>query len=134
MNRDIVANEMALPEGTGSKGLRPVTIGTLAILERMGNQAVPALLGLPGPKLTENLNALMEVAYVHTLDEQGIRECVDALFEDPDIIRKEALDWGMDKGLEEVAGIVRDLLHEGARIANSMTEPVKRKASGRKNA
>lgn len=134
MNRDIVANEMALPEGTGKSGLRPVTIGTLAILERLGNQAVPALLGLPGPKLTDNINALMEVAYIHTLEDYELSECVDRLFDDPDLVKKAAIEWGTDKTLDYIAETVSNLLHEGARIASSMTEPVKKKASGRKNA
>lgn len=133
MNRDVISNEMALPEGTGERGLRPITIGTLAILERMGNQAVPALLGLPGPKLTDSLNALAEIAYIHSLDEQGIRECVDMLFDNPDDVRKAAIEWGVDKDVNDIAGIVSELLHEGARVAGSMTEPVKRKATSRKN-
>lgn len=124
---------MALPESSRSV-MRPVTISTMAIMERLGNPLTQMLLGLGnGANITDDVNALLEMVFIHSLDDEELSYIVDDVLNNPESVKKQALQWGMCKELPEIAEMVKELLIEKGRIEGSMTEPVKKEASKRKN-
>lgn len=124
---------MALPESS-RRVMRPVTISTMAIMERLGNPLTQMLLGLGnGANITDDVNALLEMVFIHNLDDEELSYIVDDVLNNPESVKKQALQWGMGKELPEIAEMVKELLIEKGRIEGSMTEPVKKEASKRKN-
>lgn len=87
MDRSIIDNDLALPQGN-EQDIKPITIGTLAILERLGCSSLPILMGVQQGNLLDNLEDLLLVLYVHVQDEQGIRDIVDKIYSDPESVQK----------------------------------------------
>lgn len=87
MDRSIIDNDLALPQGN-EQDIKPITIGTLAILERLGCSSLPILMGVQQGNLLDNLEDLLLVLYVHVQDEQGIRNIVDKIYSDPESVQK----------------------------------------------
>lgn len=131
MDRSIINNDFGLPQGN-DKQIKPITIGTLAILERLGCRSLPILMGVQQGNLLDNLEDLLLVLYVHMQDEQGIRDIVDKIYEDPESIQKAAIIMGTQKSTDEVAELLHLLLYDTDRIAASNTESIS-KASKSKN-
>lgn len=132
MDRSIIDNDFGLPEGNNHE-LKPISIGTLAILERLGCSSLPILMGLQQGNLLDNLEDLLLVLYVHVQDEQGIRDIVDKIYSDPESVQKSAIMYGTTKTTDEVAKLLQSLLYDTDRIASSNTESIG-KASKSKNA
>lgn len=87
MDRSIIDNDFGLPQGN-EQDIKPITIGTLAILERLGCSSLPILMGVQQGNLLDNLEDLLLVLYVHVQDEQGIRNIVDEIYSDPESVQK----------------------------------------------
>lgn len=87
MDRSIIDNDFGLPQGN-EQDIKPISIGTLAILERLGCSSLPILMGVQQGNLLDNLEDLLLVLYVHVQDEQGIRDIVDRLYSDPESVQK----------------------------------------------
>lgn len=132
MDRSIIDNDFGLPEGNNQQ-LKPITIGTLAILERLGCASLPILMGVKDGNLLDNLEDLLLVLYVHVQDEQGIRDIVDRLYSDPESVQKSAILYGTTKTTDEVAQLLQRLLYDKERIEASNTESIG-KGSKSKNA
>lgn len=132
MERSIIDNDLALPQGN-EQDIKPITIGTLAILERLGCSSLPILMGVQQGNLLDNLEDLLLVLYVHVQDEQGIRDIVDKIYSDPESVQKQAIMFGTTKTTDEVAQLLQRLLYDTDRIASSNTESIG-KASKSKNA
>lgn len=130
MERSIIANDIALPEGNARNGeIRPITIGTLAILERLGCESLPILMGLKQGNLLDNLEDLLLVLYVHVQDDCGLIDLVNRLYEDPESIHKESIMFGASKSTDEISSMLHTLLYDKERIEASTTEPVKKSRS-----
>lgn len=87
MDRSIIDNDFGLPQGN-EQDIKPISIGTLAILERLGCSSLPILMGVQQGNLLDNLEDLLLVLYVHVQDEQGIRDIVDKIYSDPESVQK----------------------------------------------
>lgn len=93
--------------------MRPVTISTMAIMERLGNPLTQMLLGLGnGANITDDVNALLEMVFIHSLDDEELSYIVDDVLNNPESVKKQALQWGMGKELPEIAEMVKELLIE----------------------
>ncbi len=128
MNRSIIENEMCLPHGETETQMRPITIGTLAILERLGNPLVGTLIGVGNAQFTDSVENLLELFYIHSVDDSQLYSIVDALYTDPDSVKKDAVLWGKDMSVDEIADNLNKLLHQQGLIQGSMVETVKNKA------
>lgn len=87
MDRTIIDNDFGLPQGN-EQDIKPITIGTLAILERLGCSSLPILMGVKDGNLLDNLEDLLLTLFVHVQDEQGIRDIVDKIYTDPESVQK----------------------------------------------
>ena len=134
MNRETVFNDMALPAAeTG--GLRHITLGTLAMLERLGNPCLPFLLGTATGEetWTDHVEGIAEVLYLHQR-ETDLSETVATLMQDPVQVHASALSWASNVSEAEASRMLVELLQESRRVKGSMVEPVKVEAAKRKNA
>lgn len=78
---------MALPESSRSV-MRPVTISTMAIMERLGNPLTQMLLGLgDGANITDDVNALLEMVFIHSLDDEELSYIVDDVLNNPESVK-----------------------------------------------
>lgn len=127
MNRSIISNEMALPERESGSAveLRPVTIGSLAVLERLGCESLPILMGLKQGNLSDHLEDMLLVLYIHLQDNEGLCDIVDKMYDDPEAIRKDAIMYGTTRSIEELSGLLGKLLYDKDMIAGSTTESIK---------
>lgn len=133
MNRETVFNDMALPAAeTG--GLRHITLGTLAMLERLGNPCLPLLLGTASEEeqWTDHVDGMAEVLYLHRR-ETDLSETVATLLQDPLQVHARALSWASNVSEVEASRMLVELLQESRRVKESMVEPVKKEAGSRKN-
>ena len=67
---------MCLPNGGAEGELRQVTIGTLSILERLGNPLVGTLIGVGDAKFTDSVENLLELFYIHSLNDDELYDVV----------------------------------------------------------
>lgn len=130
MDRSIIDNDLALPSGN-EQDIKPITIGTLAILERLGCSSLPILMGVKDGNLLDNLEDLLLVLYVHVQDEQGIRDIVDKIYSDPESVQKSAIMYGTTKTTDEVAQLLQKLLYDKERIEASNTESISKGAKSK---
>lgn len=133
MRRELIQNEMALPsrQNVVEGKMRPISIATLAILERLGNPLVSLIVGVSdgSVKFTDSVEDLLELFYVHSVDDEELYNIVDRLFDNPDEIKKNAIVWGCDMNINDIAKNLNELLHQQDIIQGSMVETVKKRAS-----
>lgn len=132
MNRSIISNEMCLPQGEVEGELRQVTIGTLSILERLGNPLVGTLIGVGDAKFTDSVENLLELFYIHSLNDDELYQVVQMMYTDPTEIKKAAIMWGRDMSMNEIANNLNRLINQQEMIEGSMVEGVKKKAKSSK--
>lgn len=134
MDRSIIQNEVCLPtrQNVTENKMRPITIATLAILERLGNPLVGLIVGVSdgSVKFTDSVENLLELFYVHSVDDEELYTIVDRLYDKPDEIKKDAIMWGKDMNINDIAKNLNDLLHQQGLIQGSMVESVKKGARG----
>lgn len=131
MNRSIIENQMSLPIGRVEGQMREVTIGTLAILERLGNPLVGTLIGVGDAKFTDSVENLLELFYIHSVDDEQLYSIVNNVFDDPESVKKEAILWGNEMSLDDIASNLRKLLNQQEMIEGSMVESVKKQAKSK---
>lgn len=131
MNRSIIENEMCLPNGKAEGKMRPISIATLSILERLNNPLVSLIVGVSdgSVKFTDSIENLLELFYVHSVGDEELYNIVDRLFDNPDDIKKDAIMWGCDMDINDIAKNLNDLLHQQGLIQGSMVESVKKGAA-----
>lgn len=112
-------NETALPDVQRDKSVRPVSIGSLAILERLGNPLVATIIGVGDAKFTDNLEHLLELFYVHSVSESDYQDIVRNI-NDPDEIRRQAIVWGSGIGIQETAERLQEILYQSELVQGSM--------------
>lgn len=120
---------MCLPAAPAESGkMRPITISTLAILERLGNPLVSLIVGVSdgSVQFTDSVENLLELFYVHSVDDNGLYEITDKMFRDPDEVKKDAIMWGKDMDVQDIAKNLHELLHQQGLIQGSMVESVKK--------
>lgn len=131
MDRSIIENEMCIPQHNAEGQMRPISIGTLSILERLGNPLVALIVGVDSDaKFTDSVEDLLELFYIHSVDEEQFYNIVDKLYDAPDEIKKEAIIWGKDMDINGIAVSLRQLLHQQELIQGSMVESVKHNVKG----
>lgn len=125
---------MVLPPPASAR-MQHITLGSLAILERLGNPCLPFLLGTAPEteRWTDHIDGIAEVLFLH-LPDTDLSEVVTSLLESPALVRERALQWACTVDETEAAGLLVELLEESRRVRASMVEPVKKTVSGRKNA
>lgn len=111
--------------------MREVTIGTLAILERLGNPLVGTLIGVGDAKFTDSVENLLELFYIHSVDDEQLYSIVNNVFDDPESVKKEAILWGNEMSLDDIASNLRKLLNQQEMIEGSMVESVKKQAKSK---
>lgn len=133
MRRELIQNEMALPsrQNVVEGKMRPISIATLSILERLGNPLVSLIVGVSdgSVKFTDSVENLLELFYIHSVDDEELYNIVDRLFDAPDEIKKNAIIWGCDMNINDIAKNLNELLHQQDIIQGSMVETVKKRAS-----
>lgn len=138
MRRELIQNEMALPsrQNVVEGKMRPISIATLSILERLGNPLVSLIVGVSdgSVKFTDSVENLLELFYIHSVDDEELYNIVDRLFDNPDEIKKNAIVWGCDMNINDIAKNLNELLHQQDIIQGSMVESVKKRAKGSKKA
>lgn len=122
---------MSLPIGRVEGQMREVTIGTLAILERLGNPLVGTLIGVGDAKFTDSVENLLELFYIHSVDDEQLYSIVNNVFDDPESVKKEAILWGNEMSLDDIASNLRKLLNQQEMIEGSMVESVKKQAKSK---
>lgn len=117
MNRSIIDNEFCLPQRQAQG--RKISIGTLAMLERLGNPLVGTIMGLGDAKFTDSVEHLLQVLWLHSVDEQEFRNILREI-DNVSECRMRAIVWGQDMAVNELADRLNTLLSESDMIASSM--------------
>lgn len=133
MDRSIIQNEMTLPEIPVSKQkMRKVSIGSLAILERLGNPLVATIIGVGDAKFTDSIEDLLELFYVHSVDDEAYYDIVNNI-DNPEEIKRQSIMWGSNMNISDIAKNLAELMKQSELVQGSMVESVKTNAKGRKN-
>lgn len=133
MDRSIIQNEMTLPEIPVSKQkMRKVSIGSLAILERLGNPLVATIIGVGDAKFTDSIEDLLELFYVHSVDDEAYYDIVNNI-DSPEEIKRQSILWGSNMNISDIAKNLAELMKQSELVQGSMVESVKTNAKGRKN-
>lgn len=133
MDRSIIQNEMTLPEIPANvQKMRKVSIGSLAILERLGNPLVATIIGVGDAKFTDSIEDLLELFYVHSVDDEGYYDIVNNI-DNPEEIKRQSIMWGSNMNISDIAKNLAELMKQSELVQGSMVESVKTNAKGRKN-
>lgn len=133
MNRSILENQMALPEVEAKEGtMRAISLGSLAILEQLGNPLVYTVMGIGDVQFTDSAVNLLELLYVHTVSDEEYYDIVRNIHQ-PEIIKQQAIMWGSNMGVNNITEKVRELMITSELIKSSMVESAKKKANKSKN-
>lgn len=133
MDRSIIQNEMTLPEiPVKLQKMRKVSIGSLAILERLGNPLVATIIGVGDAKFTDSIEDLLELFYVHCVDDEAYYDIVNSI-DNPEEIKRQSILWGSNMSISRIAEDLAELMKQSELVQGSMVESVKTNAKGRKN-
>lgn len=133
MDRSIIQNEMTLPEiPVKLQKMRKVSIGSLAILERLGNPLVATIIGVGDAKFTDSIEDLLELFYVHSVDDEAYYDIVNNI-DNPEEIKRQSILWGSNMNISDIAKNLAELMKQSELVQGSMVESVKTNAKGRKN-
>lgn len=133
MDRSIIQNEMTLPEiPVKLQKMRKVSIGSLAILERLGNPLVATIIGVGDAKFTDSIEDLLELFYVHCADDEAYYDIVNNI-DNPEEIKRQSILWGSNMSISRIAEDLAELMKQSELVQGSMVESVKTNAKGRKN-
>ncbi len=133
MDRSIIQNEMTLPEIPAKlQKMRKVSIGSLAILERLGNPLVATIIGVGDAKFTDSIEDLLELFYVHSVDDEAYYDIVNSI-DNPEEIKRQSILWGSNMNISDIAKNLAELMKQSELVQGSMVESVKTNAKGRKN-
>ena len=133
MDRSIIQNEMTLPEIPAKlQKMRKVSIGSLAILERLGNPLVATIIGVGDAKFTDSIEDLLELFYVHSVDDKAYYDIVNNI-DNPEEIKRQSILWGSNMNISDIAKNLAELMKQSELVQGSMVESVKTNAKGRKN-
>lgn len=133
MDRSIIQNEMTLPEiPVKLQKMRKVSIGSLAILERLGNPLVATIIGVGDAKFTDSIEDLLELFYVHCVDDEAYYDIVNNI-DNPEEIKRQSILWGSNMSISRIAEDLAELMKQSELVQGSMVESVKTNAKGRKN-
>lgn len=134
MDRSIIQNEMTLPEiPVKLQKMRKVSIGSLAILERLGNPLVATIIGVGDAKFTDSIEDLLELFYVHSVNDEAYYDIVNNI-DNPEEIKRQSILWGSNMNISDIAKNLAELMKQSELVQGSMVESVKTNAKGRKNA
>lgn len=92
MDRSIIGNTMVLPTAPAKEG-RQITIGSLAILERLGNPLAFTILGIGNRQFTDSAADLLELLYIHSVDNETYYDIIRQL-DNQQSIKQDAIMWG----------------------------------------
>lgn len=124
---------MALPEVEAKEGtMRAISLGSLAILEQLGNPLVYTVMGIGDVQFTDSAVNLLELLYVHTVSDEEYYDIVRNIHQ-PEIIKQQAIMWGSNMGVNNITEKVRELMITSELIKSSMVESAKKKANKSKN-
>lgn len=118
---------MALPATPVKEG-RVISLGSLAILERLGNPLAATILGVGDRSFTDSAADLLELLYIHSVNDNDYYDIVRQIG-DPTAIRQQAIVWGSEINVNELSTRIRELMIASDLIKGSMVESAKKKAT-----
>lgn len=108
MDRSIIGNSMVLPTPP-TKGGRAISLGSLAVMERLGNPLTFTLLGIGDAQFTDSAEHLLELLYVHGVDDSTYYDII-ANIDNPAAIKQQAMLWGSSLSINDITDKVRALM------------------------
>lgn len=123
---------MVLPTPPTKEG-RAISLGSLAVMERLGNPLTFTLLGIGDAQFTDSAEHLLELLYVHGVDDSTYYDIINNI-DNPAAIKQQAMLWGSSLNINDITDKVRALMQASDMIQGSMVGAAKKQANAsRKN-
>lgn len=123
-NRDNTNFDSTIPGDATISGVRPVSMGSIALLQLTNNPVGTAILG--GKDIPfDDCEAMLQFAYIHTHDIKEITPMILRFKSEPELFISKVLEWGMDITPDDMLNIYMDIMRDRDNIKNSRTLSIK---------
>lgn len=123
-NRDNTNFDSTIPGDATISGVRPVSMGSIALLQLINNPVGTAILsGKDIP--VDNCEAMLQFAYIHTHDIKEITPMILRFKSEPEAFLTKVIEWGMNVTPDDMLSIYLDIMRDRDNIKNARTISIK---------
>lgn len=119
-NRDNTNFDSTIPNDATVSGVRPVSMGSIALLQLIDNPIGTAL--LRGEDIPfENSMAMLQFAYIHTHNLEDLTHDVLKFKAEPEALFNKVVQWGVEISPNDMLNIYVDIMRDRDNIKNAKT-------------
>ena len=123
-NRETTFFNSSIPNNETVSGIRPVSIGSIALLQMLNNQFAGVMLN--GDELPiNNILAMLEFVYIHTNDQSEVAREIMKSRPNPESFTEKIINYGLNIDLDELVIFIRDIMRDKDNINNAKTKSIK---------
>ena len=125
--------EAGIPNDATISGIRKVSIGSISLLQMIGNPFASVMLSGGDLPLNDPV-AIMQFVYLHTAPIEQVTNEVLRYKVEPEIFTKSCLEFGMQISTEKLVECLHDIMNDRDNIQNAKTKTIdENKGSKSKN-
>lgn len=125
--------EATIPNDATLSGIRKVSIGSISLLQMIGNPFASVMLSGGDLPLNDPV-AIMQFVYLHTAPIEQVTNEIMRYKVEPDVFTKSCLEFGMQISTEKLVEYMHDIMNDRDNIQNAKTKTIdENKGSKSKN-
>lgn len=126
--------EAGIPDDATLSGIRKVSIGSISLLQMIGNPFASVMLSGGDLPLNDPV-AIMQFVYLHTAPIEQVTNEIMRYKVEPEIFTKSCLEFGMKISTEKLVEYLHDIMNDRDNIQNAKTKTIdENKGNKSKNA
>lgn len=122
--------EAGIPNDATLSGIRKVSIGSISLLQMLGNPFASVMLSGGDLPLNDPV-AIMQFVYLHTAPIEQVTNEVLRYKVEPDIFTKSCLEFGMQISTEKLVEYIHDIMNDRDNIQNAKTKSIDENKGGK---
>ena len=115
--------EATIPNDATISGIRKVSIGSISLLQMLGNPFASVMLSGGDLPLNDPV-AIMQFVYLHTAPIEQVTNEVLRYKVEPDIFNKSCLEFGFGISTEKLVECMHDIMNDRDNIQNAKTKSI----------
>lgn len=115
--------EATIPNDATISGIRKVSIGSISLLQMIGNPFASVMLSGGDLPLNDPV-AVMQFVYLHTAPIEQVTSEVLRYKIEPDLFNKSCLDFGMQISTNKLVEYMHDIMNDRDNIQNAKTKTI----------
>lgn len=121
-----------IPNDTTLSGIRKVSIGSISLLQMIGNPfSVVMLTG--GDLPLNDPTAVLQFIYIHSENLEKVTNEIMRFKIEPEVFTKSCLEFGMRIDTDKLVEIMHDIMNDRDNITNAQTKSISHSTSKSKN-